>query len=525
MDLDDIRTEQGVPNIHGTSSALTDQSLGIATNITQTLDQNSAPTEVLPRVDAAENVHSNSETHDLDAMEIDEPDTSSVSDPETVVHMPTEHPTYEPTQEEIDAAALFDEHNREEEGPAPPMDAQFLADLEMAQVLQALENGAGYEFNIPDHDQDVAPEIFDCVCGDSFTYTLIFEGKAVLLPCIHARCISCLNENVRVGLESRRNFPPRCCGAIDVNDIAHYLTEDVLARWAEVQVEYEDIAPVYCAVKECSRYLTKDALVEGAKWALCQNCDQRTCTGCLCLESAHEAGSDQCPERMDKMDKDLMQKKGWKPCPHCGHMVERTEGCDHMTCDCGQDFCYACGAKYRGGMPCNCYGQREWVNDDPNANDEQAQQQILDNIAHPDADQHEDGDSDEDEDDEDENMDDEQQENNVETAATQDTEPLVNAQPNPVTDSDAITEFVTRLRATRPDLAAILDTLITPNQPLLPQRLPGVAAELRRITGLSGEDFRAQLDEVRTELSELAIAPTNPDIVVIAAGEPVAAGP
>lgn len=474
----------------------------------------------------------------LSNMEIDEDTRSSESDGETTVHAPTDMPAYQPTQEEIDAAALFDEHNQEDEGPEPVMSAEYLADLEMAQMLQALENGAGEEFGIPRYDQDMAPEMFECVCGEAFTYTNIFEDKAVLLPCNHARCIACLNENVQVGLESKRNFPPRCCTAIDVNDIAHHLTDEVLVRWSEVREEYEDIAPVYCAVKACSQYLTKRDLIEGARWALCSKCNTKTCTGCLCLESAHIVGSSACPERIDKMDKDLMHNKGWKPCPGCGEMVEKIDGCDHMTCDCGQDFCYLCGRKYEGGMPCNCDGQREWVDEDPNANDPQAQQQILDNIANPGHHQNDEEDSSsEDDDDEDEDFEDEDEEDEeegdvqnedtegtgAENAENQQGPQVVNTlattvataaeTPDPaITNIAVLTEYIRRLRTTsqNPILVSSLENLVTPQNPLLPHRLPGVAATLRVVTGFSGEELSSQLDEVRNDLTQSLAHGTMP---------------
>ena len=32
-------------------------------------------------------------------------------------------------------------------------------------------------------------------------------------------------------------------------------------------------------------------------------------------------------------------------CSHCGALVNRTNGCDHMKCVCGFHFCYYCGAE------------------------------------------------------------------------------------------------------------------------------------------------------------------------------------
>ena len=51
-----------------------------------------------------------------------------------------------------------------------------------------------------------------------------------------------------------------------------------------------------------------------------------------------------------------------------------------MTCECGADFCYRCGRAYQGGLPCNCGGQNEWVEEDPDENDPRVQQQILNGI-------------------------------------------------------------------------------------------------------------------------------------------------
>mmetsp|Transcript_71436 Transcript_71436/g.141640 ORF Transcript_71436/g.141640 Transcript_71436/m.141640 type:complete len:174 (-) Transcript_71436:212-733(-) len=36
-------------------------------------------------------------------------------------------------------------------------------------------------------------------------------------------------------------------------------------------------------------------------------------------------------------------------CPHCAVLVQRSEGCQHMTCTCGGEFCFICGEAY----PCN----------------------------------------------------------------------------------------------------------------------------------------------------------------------------
>mmetsp|Transcript_10032 Transcript_10032/g.24098 ORF Transcript_10032/g.24098 Transcript_10032/m.24098 type:complete len:264 (+) Transcript_10032:630-1421(+) len=39
-------------------------------------------------------------------------------------------------------------------------------------------------------------------------------------------------------------------------------------------------------------------------------------------------------------------------CPRCHVLVQRSDGCNHMRCQCGHQFCYRCGRPY--SADCNC---------------------------------------------------------------------------------------------------------------------------------------------------------------------------
>jgi len=44
-------------------------------------------------------------------------------------------------------------------------------------------------------------------------------------------------------------------------------------------------------------------------------------------------------------------------CPHCLQLVNRSAGCNHMACACGESFCYSCGGKTSGEeSSCKCRG-------------------------------------------------------------------------------------------------------------------------------------------------------------------------
>ncbi|VDK58196.1 unnamed protein product [Gongylonema pulchrum] len=36
-----------------------------------------------------------------------------------------------------------------------------------------------------------------------------------------------------------------------------------------------------------------------------------------------------------------------KKCPACRNFCERLDGCNHMVCICGVEFCYVCSEKWR----------------------------------------------------------------------------------------------------------------------------------------------------------------------------------
>ena len=52
----------------------------------------------------------------------------------------------------------------------------------------------------------------------------------------------------------------------------------------------------------------------------------------------------------------LAKENRWMPCPNCHALIEKTDGCNHIHCICGQDFCYWCGVAYMpDGRGCDCH--------------------------------------------------------------------------------------------------------------------------------------------------------------------------
>ncbi|RLN21952.1 uncharacterized protein C2845_PM07G14640 [Panicum miliaceum] len=51
----------------------------------------------------------------------------------------------------------------------------------------------------------------------------------------------------------------------------------------------------------------------------------------------------------------LARQRLWRQCVKCKHMIELAEGCYHMICVCGFEFCYTCGKEWKEKKAtCSC---------------------------------------------------------------------------------------------------------------------------------------------------------------------------
>ncbi|CAL9247571.1 unnamed protein product, partial [Arabidopsis halleri] len=45
--------------------------------------------------------------------------------------------------------------------------------------------------------------------------------------------------------------------------------------------------------------------------------------------------------------KSLANDQNWRQCVKCRHLIELNQGCNHMICRCGYQFCYKCGVEWK----------------------------------------------------------------------------------------------------------------------------------------------------------------------------------
>lgn len=82
--------------------------------------------------------------------------------------------------------------------------------------------------------------------------------------------------------------------------------------------------------------------------------------------AAAEAKADDINNRYLEEDKQLeewAERVGAKRCVRCQFWVQKNDGCDHMTCRCGYEFCYICGGVY-GSCQCHARGGNDYDDED-----------------------------------------------------------------------------------------------------------------------------------------------------------------
>ncbi|KAM7279538.1 hypothetical protein ACFE04_006672 [Oxalis oulophora] len=130
-----------------------------------------------------------------------------------------------------------------------------------------------------------------------------------------------------------------CESKIDVVSCGKFLDPRLVEifsnRMKEASIAVTD--KVYCPYQKCSALMSKAEV----PWHSNMSC--------------REYKKSPKPQSADSMVKSLAEKRKWRQCAKCNNMVELATGCYHITCRCGYEFCYTCGAEWKKKKPtCTC---------------------------------------------------------------------------------------------------------------------------------------------------------------------------
>ncbi|KAJ6525855.1 hypothetical protein B0H10DRAFT_2156894 [Mycena sp. CBHHK59/15] len=256
--------------------------------------------------------------------------------------------------------------------PPPGHTVPGLSDSQYARLVQRLEEitllrhrESGREdipvmptrsrLQLHDSPLPVPQPQFNCVvCME--THSL--EDVALVEPCQHMFCRSCMRNHVQSRLEARQLpiYCPTCPTgraspqtAANPSEIGDELIQilGITRRHLIILEELQKApfsVPVQCPA--CRNTVSLDR--EQHQRARILTCPLPRCAGMWCKQCNQRVSPNarhSCDGEAETQD--LARRAGWKTCPGCSILTEKIEGCDHMTCPvphCHSHFCYACGA-------------------------------------------------------------------------------------------------------------------------------------------------------------------------------------
>ncbi|KAF9447650.1 hypothetical protein P691DRAFT_802133 [Macrolepiota fuliginosa MF-IS2] len=242
--------------------------------------------------------------------------------------------------------------------PSPPVSERSIPEIDFfgpLPVFTHLTLPLQYDSLSPDllAETECEDALEPClVCGDSL---LPQEGLGA--PCGHLYCKGCIVDLVTAYCKDDSLHPLRCCTtpipSSEIEQILVGASELNLFREKEEEYNTPFSNRVYCPRRECNQFIklaTKPTSVSTTTvLTRCPACTTLVCL--LCKERAHPG--ERCEDGKNTIRlQELAKEKGWQTCSNCHRIVEKIDGCLHMICRCGHEFCYRCGEKYTGPGMC-----------------------------------------------------------------------------------------------------------------------------------------------------------------------------
>lgn len=194
---------------------------------------------------------------------------------------------------------------------------------------------------------------FQCdICMDNCK-----PGEGIVLKsCLHQYCRNCIGKYIEGAGEAEIPCPwrdddgLRCIGMISEMEIRSLIPLDSYRRYLDISLASAEAATpnaYHCKTPNCRYWVEIDADVENFQCGVClrQNCVKCKAVhqGISCQDYYDMAHGDDRRARenaaTENQVRGLLQAKRAQNCPKCGILVQRFDGCRHMTCTkCKHEF-------------------------------------------------------------------------------------------------------------------------------------------------------------------------------------------
>ncbi|KAJ0107653.1 hypothetical protein J7T55_010258 [Diaporthe amygdali] len=214
------------------------------------------------------------------------------------------------------------------------------------------ENGP---FMHPDEPDDV--EEIECpICLEDYPRSRFPKRQTITELCDHPdkACLNCLDSSITAIIERGALHLlacPICPQKLSPRDVKEYANQAVYERYkylkqqSEIPGHYISCTNTLCGGSQ--PHESEDPMM------ICNHCKSATCAkhrrpwheGQTCEEFDLDDAQIERLEEEEATAK-LLSREDMSICPKCGQGVTKTEGCDHMRCQCGQEWCYVCSCSY-----------------------------------------------------------------------------------------------------------------------------------------------------------------------------------
>lgn len=185
----------------------------------------------------------------------------------------------------------------------------------------------------------------------------INPGDGITLKsCLHEYCKVCLSKRIELSEEPEVPCPfvaecgTHCEGFIQDRELQSLITPEVYQAHLAKSYEYAEATTknsFHCKTPDCTGWVEVD---EGAISFNCPICLKTSCVKCKanhegksCNDYYYEINSDARKQRDDGLTEaqvqSMVRSNQAMSCPGCGIIIQKTVGCNHMTCSrCKREF-------------------------------------------------------------------------------------------------------------------------------------------------------------------------------------------
>ncbi|KIJ40391.1 hypothetical protein M422DRAFT_209809, partial [Sphaerobolus stellatus SS14] len=206
---------------------------------------------------------------------------------------------------------------------------------------------------------DEAVSEFDLIAKTEITEVCPICYDQVTLPielgCGHNYCSPCFRHYLRTAPDTK-SFPLICIGdedkckvPIPLPIIQRFLHPPQFNHLIEVAVlSYIDKNPEkfrYCSTPDCSQiYICSTTQTfrqcPSCMVSVCTHCHEDAHAGMTCAQRKRHKDAQSAEE--ERLTQEWVDNNGVKRCPRCSIWIQKSEGCNHMTCACGAHICWKC---------------------------------------------------------------------------------------------------------------------------------------------------------------------------------------